>query len=63
MLADLPHSSAGIKTSFAMQVLLSGAELGCSQEALSVVAVASTDPIYFAPRCVNTWCPVYTDIS
>lgn len=45
-----------------MQVLLSGAELGCSQEALTVVALASTDPIYFAPRCVLTaafvaaWC-------
>jgi len=37
-----------------MQVLLSGAELGCSQEALTVVALASTDPIYFAPRCVLT---------
>ena len=37
-------------TRCSLQVLLSGAELGCSQEALTIVAVASTDPIYFTPR-------------
>ena len=42
------------KHSAALQVLLSGAELGCSQEVLTVVALASSDPIYFAPRYAVT---------
>ena len=32
------------------KVLLAGAELGCSQEALTVVAMAATDPIWLTPR-------------
>ncbi|KAL3162549.1 hypothetical protein ABBQ32_010202 [Trebouxia sp. C0010 RCD-2024] len=32
------------------KVLLAGAELGCSQEALIVVAMAATDPVWLTPR-------------
>lgn len=32
------------------KVLLAGAELGCSQEALIVVAMAATDPVWLSPR-------------
>ena len=32
------------------RVLLAGAELGCSQEALIVVAMAATDPVWLTPR-------------
>lgn len=32
------------------KVLLAGAELGCSQEALTVVAMAATDPVWLTPR-------------
>ena len=34
-----------------MQVLLSGAALSCSEEALSVVSMASTDPVFVSSRC------------
>ncbi|KAL0046865.1 hypothetical protein WJX82_000241 [Trebouxia sp. C0006] len=32
------------------KVLLAGAELGCAQEALIVVAMAATDPVWLTPR-------------
>lgn len=32
------------------KVLLAGAEVGCSQEALTVVAMAATDPVWLTPR-------------
>jgi len=31
------------------KVLLAGAELGCAQEALIVVAMAATDPVWLTP--------------
>ncbi|CAL5223385.1 g5893 [Coccomyxa viridis] len=47
------------------KVLLSGAELGCSQEALTIVAAASTDPIFFTPRnkqdsAAQAWKPFFS---
>ena len=32
------------------KVLLAGAELGCGREALIVVAMAATDPVWITPR-------------
>lgn len=37
------------------KVLLAGAELGCSQEALIVVAMAATDPVWLTPRSLVLW--------
>ena len=37
------------------KVLLAGAELGCSQEALIVVAMAATDPVWLTPRSPVLW--------
>ncbi len=34
-----------------VQVLLSGAAMSCSEEALSVVSMASTDPVFLSSRC------------
>ena len=33
------------------QVLLSGVEMGCTEEAMMVVAIASTDPVLLNTRC------------
>lgn len=38
------------------KVLLAGAELGCSQEALIVVAMAATDPVWLTPRSLFPGC-------
>ena len=38
------------------KVLLAGAELGCAQEALIVVAMAATDPIWLTPRLLPLLC-------
>ena len=41
------------------KVLLAGAELGCSQEALIVVAMAATDPVWLTPRsALPSWLAV-----
>ena len=32
------------------KVLLAGADLGCAKEALVVVAMAATDPVWLTPR-------------
>ncbi len=38
------------------KVLLAGAELGCAQEALIVVAMAATDPVWLTPRLLPLLC-------
>ena len=38
------------------KVLLAGAELGCAQEALIVVAMAATDPVWLTPRLLPVLC-------
>lgn len=35
------------------KVLLAGAGLGCSQEALVVIAMAATDPVWLTPRSLS----------
>ena len=37
------------------KVLLAGVELGCSQEALILVAMAATDPVWLTPRSIMSW--------
>jgi len=38
------------------KVLLAGAELGCAREALIVVAMAATDPVWLTPRLLLLLC-------
>lgn len=38
------------------KVLLAGAELGCAREALIVVAMAATDPVWLTPRLLPLLC-------
>ena len=37
----------------ALQVLLAGAETGCADDALTVVAMMSTDPVFTNPGCAH----------